>query len=269
MLDGRMRSASPSTRDDDLVPARAEARALATRPRLLDDRRDADRDRDLRDRAQHRRPRRPGRDRRCGPSTRIAATGSSSSRATPGPGIRDVDAALAGRLRGRGAASGSGLPGARRLMDEFEIDIGSRTRDDRDDDEVARARRARAAARAACGAGVTTVQFQQRYSAGFFATFLAERDERSLRAAYELGRDAVRYDISLLEIAQAHHDALERRLASAPAEEAVATCRAAGEFLVGGGPAASKWCSAARRRHVAQRSSSAGTHACSGNCRRC
>ena len=75
------------------------------------------------------------------------------------------------------------------------------------------------------------MRFQQRYSAAF-ATFLAERDERSLRAAYELGRDAVRYDISLLEIAQAHHDALERRLARAPADESVATCRAAGEFLV-------------------------------------
>ena len=78
---------------------------------------------------------------------------------------------------------------------------------------------------------MTTLQFQQRYSAAF-ATFLAERDEQSLRAAYELGRDAVRYDISLLEIAQAHHDALERRLADASADEVMATCSAAGEFLV-------------------------------------
>lgn len=37
-----------------------------------------------------------------------------------GPGIRDVDAALGEGFAGRGGL-GLGLPGARRLMDEFEI----------------------------------------------------------------------------------------------------------------------------------------------------
>jgi serine/threonine-protein kinase RsbT len=37
-----------------------------------------------------------------------------------GPGIRDVDAALRDDISGRGGL-GLGLPGARRLMDEFEV----------------------------------------------------------------------------------------------------------------------------------------------------
>jgi serine/threonine-protein kinase RsbT len=40
-----------------------------------------------------------------------------------GPGIRDIDAALSDDYSGRGGL-GLGLPGARRLMDEFEIASG-------------------------------------------------------------------------------------------------------------------------------------------------
>jgi serine/threonine-protein kinase RsbT len=40
-----------------------------------------------------------------------------------GPGIRDLDAALAGGNASRGGL-GLGLPGARRLMDEFEVSCG-------------------------------------------------------------------------------------------------------------------------------------------------
>jgi serine/threonine-protein kinase RsbT len=40
-----------------------------------------------------------------------------------GPGIRDIDAALAKGNTGRGGL-GLGLPGARRLMDEFEVECG-------------------------------------------------------------------------------------------------------------------------------------------------
>jgi serine/threonine-protein kinase RsbT len=41
-----------------------------------------------------------------------------------GPGIRDVDAALGSRYTGRGGL-GLGLPGARRLMDEFDVESSS------------------------------------------------------------------------------------------------------------------------------------------------
>ena len=40
-----------------------------------------------------------------------------------GPGIRDVEAALAKGHTGHGGL-GLGLPGARRLMDEFEVQCG-------------------------------------------------------------------------------------------------------------------------------------------------
>ena len=59
----RMRSASPSPTDADLVTARAEGRAMAERLGLPATGSDADRNGDLRGRAQHRRARRPWRDR--------------------------------------------------------------------------------------------------------------------------------------------------------------------------------------------------------------
>ena len=52
-----------------------------------------------------------------------------------GPGIRDVEAALRDDYSGRGGL-GLGLPGARRLMDEFEVESDPRYRHDRDDEEV-------------------------------------------------------------------------------------------------------------------------------------
>jgi serine/threonine-protein kinase RsbT len=43
-----------------------------------------------------------------------------------GPGIRDVDAALRDEVSGRGGL-GLGLPGARRLMDDFELESDPET----------------------------------------------------------------------------------------------------------------------------------------------
>jgi serine/threonine-protein kinase RsbT len=43
-----------------------------------------------------------------------------------GPGIRDVDAVLREEVSGRGGL-GLGLPGARRLMDDFEVDSDPET----------------------------------------------------------------------------------------------------------------------------------------------
>ena len=65
-----------------------------------------------------------------------------------GPGIRDVEAALRDDYSGMGGL-GLGLPGARRLMDEFDIESERGLGHDRDDEEVAGARRARAPARGA------------------------------------------------------------------------------------------------------------------------
>jgi Phosphoserine phosphatase RsbU, N-terminal domain len=78
---------------------------------------------------------------------------------------------------------------------------------------------------------VTRAEFRSRYHAGFDA-FLSERSERSLRSAYELGRDAVKAEMSVLEIAGAHHESLERALRETHGEEIPAICAAAAEFLV-------------------------------------
>ena len=56
---------------------------------------------------------------------------------TPDPGIPDVEQALTdGYSTYHGL--GLGLPGARRLMDEFDVVSEVGKRHDRDDDEVAR-----------------------------------------------------------------------------------------------------------------------------------
>ena len=78
---------------------------------------------------------------------------------------------------------------------------------------------------------MSAATFHGRYAAAF-ATFVAEPSERSLRAAYELGRDAVKAELSILEIAGAHHEALASALDSAPGENTAAICAAAGDFLV-------------------------------------
>jgi Phosphoserine phosphatase RsbU, N-terminal domain len=62
------------------------------------------------------------------------------------------------------------------------------------------------------------------------AAFLARHDEPQLRAAYELGRDAVAGELSMLDLAVAHHDGLAEALASADDPRAVAL--AAGDFFL-------------------------------------
>lgn len=78
---------------------------------------------------------------------------------------------------------------------------------------------------------MTPAAFRHRYAEAF-ATFVSERSERSLRAAYELGRDAVKAELSVLEIAGAHSDALAVALADASADDVAAIATAAGDVLV-------------------------------------
>ena len=101
----------PIDADADLVPARAEGRALAERLGFSRTDRDADRHRDLRGGAQHRRPRRPRRDRDAR-SRGADRYGLVVVARDDGPGIRDVDAALARRLTPHGAASAWASRGA-------------------------------------------------------------------------------------------------------------------------------------------------------------
>jgi hypothetical protein len=71
--------------------------------------------------------------------------------------------------------------------------------------------------------------FHASYSRAF-AQFMARRGESELRAAYELGREAVTSDLSVLDLAVAHHDALADALSDGADTREVAT--AAGHFFL-------------------------------------
>lgn len=64
-----------------------------------------------------------------------------------------------------------------------------------------------------------------------FAAHLAQGGESGLGAAYDLGRVAVAHQLGAIDLAGAHHQALEAALAEAPPEHHGAIVRAAGEFL--------------------------------------
>ncbi len=74
-----------------------------------------------------------------------------------------------------------------------------------------------------------TAAFSASY-AEQFAAFLAERDERHLRAAYELGRQAIADELSVLDLAVVHHDVLAAALADSP--DAPTVTGAASDFLL-------------------------------------
>jgi GAF domain-containing protein len=80
--------------------------------------------------------------------------------------------------------------------------------------------------------GSNSVPFRGAYAAGFRA-FVDDPSESALRAAYELGREAVTHQVDLLELAQAHHAAVLASLAdvtdTAAAERIT---RAASDFLL-------------------------------------
>ncbi|HEX2104510.1 MAG TPA: phosphatase RsbU N-terminal domain-containing protein [Solirubrobacteraceae bacterium] len=73
--------------------------------------------------------------------------------------------------------------------------------------------------------------FRSAYTAAFLA-YLAERDERTLRAAYELGREAVLSGLGVMDIAEAHHEALRAGLRAAV--DIDATTHAGRDFLLEG-----------------------------------
>src|SRR5215208_2318345 len=63
-----------------------------------------------------------------------------------------------------------------------------------------------------------------------FAAYLSDRGERELGAAYDLGREAVAAQLSVLDLAEAHHAAVRLALADGvrPSDQ---TLQAAAEFL--------------------------------------
>ena len=73
--------------------------------------------------------------------------------------------------------------------------------------------------------------FEQAYADAFRA-FLHDGAEPNLRAAYELGREAVCRSLGLLELAQIHHNALLTELARSPAEDLNRTTHASADFML-------------------------------------
>ena len=66
--------------------------------------------------------------------------------------------------------------------------------------------------------------------AGALGAYLADAGEQSLRAAYELGRDAVRRELGILDLAAAHHEALAGAVRRWPGR-AESIVGAAGDFF--------------------------------------
>ena len=77
----------------------------------------------------------------------------------------------------------------------------------------------------------TTAHFRHAYATAF-REHLADPDERTLRAAYELGRDAVTQALSVLELAVLHHDLLNGALRGLSGPEAERVTAAAGGFFI-------------------------------------
>jgi GAF domain-containing protein len=83
------------------------------------------------------------------------------------------------------------------------------------------------------GGGTGARSFLASYVSGL-TEYLRDPSERSLRAAYELGRDAVGRRLSMLDLAVAQQEALLSALADASGskEEAQRVTRAAGDFFL-------------------------------------
>jgi hypothetical protein len=77
---------------------------------------------------------------------------------------------------------------------------------------------------------VNRAQFTTRYATAL-RDYLRDESERSLLNAYELGREVIQSDISLLDVAAAHHDVLAEILANRGSADR-STVIASGDFLV-------------------------------------
>ena len=83
----------------------------------------------------------------------------------------------------------------------------------------------------AAAASAPPQDLRARYAAAFGA-WLEGRDERELGTAYALGREAVSAQLSVLDLAETHHDAIRAALSEEPdAERRTELVQAAGVFF--------------------------------------
>ncbi len=95
-------------------------------------------------------------------------------------------------------------------------------------------RRGRPAASGAATAHVSTSELQdlKRDYRAAFLRYLLRREEAPLHVGYELGRSAVAGGLSILDIAQVHHEVLLEVLRDTSADDLSGVGTAASEFLV-------------------------------------
>ena len=65
-----------------------------------------------------------------------------------------------------------------------------------------------------------------------FLRYLPRRDEAARLSGYELGRSAVTRRVSILQLAQVHHDVFLEVLRETPADELADVATAASDFLL-------------------------------------
>ena len=74
-------------------------------------------------------------------------------------------------------------------------------------------------------------RLQRNYRAAFLR-YLPNRDEAALDAGYQIGRSAVADGLTILDLAQVHHDILREVLRSSSQEELDGVTATAADFMV-------------------------------------
>ena len=74
-------------------------------------------------------------------------------------------------------------------------------------------------------------RLRRNYRAAFLR-YLPNRDEAALDAGYQIGRSAVADGLTILDLAQVHHDVLREVLRTSSQEELDGVTATAGDFLV-------------------------------------
>jgi hypothetical protein len=81
-------------------------------------------------------------------------------------------------------------------------------------------------------APMTPLENLKRSYASAFLRYLARREEASLHSGYELGRAAVESQLSVLQLAQIHHDVLLEALQQNSDKDVTVIATAASEFFL-------------------------------------
>jgi Phosphoserine phosphatase RsbU, N-terminal domain len=77
----------------------------------------------------------------------------------------------------------------------------------------------------------TLERLRRNYRAAFLG-YLPSRDEKALDAGYQIGRSAVTEGLSILDLAQVHHEVLREVLATSRREQVDGVTATASDFLI-------------------------------------